>query len=199
MYYGNVTFVMALPRSRTAWIAATFDDPPAHALHDPLKHCASIEDLALLVDNLSRGEYHNEPVIVVDTAAALFYPQINQRFPDARYCFIERGVLDVADSLRRAGQPVQTQVLAEAYDYLRRAQERARIAREFVATVHFDDLNDHATLRNLWRFFGIMHEPDPEHFKDMIATNIQIPFDVQQKQTDRNKVERLMATRHEGW
>jgi hypothetical protein len=33
----------------------------------------------------------------------------------------------------------------------------------------------------------------------MIATNIQIPFDVQQARTDRNKVERLMATRHQGW
>lgn len=196
MYYGNVTFVMCLPRSRSAWIASAFACGAA-TMHDPLKRCASINELGDKVDALLYSG--SGPLIVADTAAALFYPRIAKRFPSARFLFVSRGVQAVANSLANAGQPMNIRALHTAAAYLVDALARANKERRFVHSVGFDQLSDPAELVRLWQFFGCTGPFPAEDFKTACETNVQVPFSVQRAQTDIGKVEQLMATRREGW
>lgn len=59
--YDNVTFLVCLPRSRSAWLAA-FLKPVAWTTHDPLKRCESIDELGLRIDAILAA-YPNQTVI----------------------------------------------------------------------------------------------------------------------------------------
>jgi hypothetical protein len=195
MYYGNVTFVMSLPRSRTAWMAQTFY-PGLYTMHDPLKACESIAELQQFVDSHLHEalEYHREhPVAVIDTSAVFFYPEINLRFPRARYLFVRRRMEDVQHSLAKAGQP--TEMIREANKHYTAARTLANVDKHATMVVQYEDLNDVRVLHNMWRFMGALGDPGEGYFERMLGQNIQIPFEQQQRETDRHKVSRLFATR----
>lgn len=200
MYYGNVTFTMSLPRSRTAWIAEAFASAGgAITMHDPLKRCASIAELGERIDSILKlAVDRDQHMVVVDTAAVFFYPQIAARFPEARFLFIDRVRCAVELSLRNAGRAFDPDALREAEKLLGKAAYRASRGR-FMRRVEFGRLSDTDVLLQLWQFFGFRSPFPREHFKKLAATNIQVPFDQQLIETDLGKVERLFATRHEGW
>lgn len=197
MYYGNTTFVIALPRSRTAWMAETFAQD-AFTMHDPLKECESIGELKNKVDRTlgyvddSRVRIHI-PLIVIDTAAMFFYPEINERFPGARYMFVRRQPNDVMRSLAKAGQP--TQAIAEANKYYNAARGMANVDKHMSMIVQYEDLDNRKVLFNMWRFFGCLDEPPAGWFDEMSAKNVQIPFSEQQRMTNSAKVSKLFGHR----
>lgn len=186
--YDNLTFLMCLPRARSAWLT-TFLKPVAWTMHDPLKTCASIEELGNVVDAaFNKGADH---VFVADTAAVLFHGDLSARFINAKYLFVERSVEAVQASLRRANMAVQPELFdVMAYAY-RHALTIAKARHDLFLEVPFDDIDKR--LLNIWRFVGSGHLLSPEYAERMRQTNIQIPFDEQLRNTDMAKVRRLLS------
>jgi hypothetical protein len=186
--YDNLTFMMCLPRSRSAWLS-TFLKPVAWTMHDPLKQCASVEELGSVIDDAyKRGADH---VFVADTAAVLFSGDLGWRFPNAKYLFVERDPKRVNDSLRRAGMNVQPHfydVMCHAY---RHALLVSKARSDLMLEVPFDDIDKR--LLNIWRFVGSGNLLNAEYAERMKATNVQIPFDEQLRNTDTAKVRRLLS------
>jgi hypothetical protein len=189
MYYGNVTFLLCMPRSRSAWLCE-FLRPVAHTMHDPLKRCASIDELGEMIDGLLRQDPLH-PVFVGDTAATFFHDQIVERFPCARFLFVLRSFEDTAQSLRLLGLPdhglhAARKLLMDALDSI----VRDTCYQKFVG---YDAIN--GELLNIWRFVGGLTELPEDYRKRMIMTKIEVPFSTQNRNTDLGKVSRLFQTR----
>lgn len=189
MRYDNVTFLVCLPRSRSAWLAQ-FLKPVAWTMHDPLKQCASIDELGEKIDCVLNTAGPMHPIFVADTAAVLFFDDIGRRFPDARYLFVERSEHAVAASLQAKGFSGST-ILGEVRDSYARACVRSRARFDFAMHVRFGDID--RRLLNIWRFVGGENLMSMEYAERMRATNIQIPFSEQLANTDRVKVRRLLS------
>lgn len=188
--YDNVTFLICLPRSRSAWLAH-FLKPVAWTMHDPLKQCSSVEELAGKIDRvlfLNPGR----PIFVADTAAVLFFDDISRTFLDAKFLFVERPLNFVLDSLQRAGAEVPAGVAVRyesAYNHARRVSQARR---DFAMEVGFDEIDKR--LLNIWRFVGGEPIMNREYAERMRGHNIQVPFDEQNANTDHHKVRRLLST-----
>lgn len=191
VYYGNLTFMLCLPRSRSKWMAE-FLATGATTMHDPLKKCASIEELGERIDRRLFLD-PDTAVFVADTAAVLFYEQLRARFPGARWLVVSRPVEEVRRSLEAQGVPAEmlhefvlafTEVIAQV------AHTRSR---DFVKLVRYHEID--AELHNVWKFVGVAKPLWPWYVEMMTARNIQVPFHQQQRETDHGKVARLFASR----
>lgn len=187
MQYDNVTFLMCLPRSRSAWLA-TFLKPVAWTMHDPLVECESIDELGCKIDNVLRM-YPGRPMFVADTMGALFFSDISARFINAKYLFVKRDPHDVRRSLSEAGM---SSPILKHVDALQHAESVSRARRDFSMTVDFDDLNNR--LLNIWRFVGDGSFLNRDYALRMSSSNIQVPADEQAQRINHNKVRRLFST-----
>jgi hypothetical protein len=188
--YDNVTFLMCLPRSRSAWLTQ-FLKPVAWTMHDPLKQCASIEELASKIDEvlfLNPGR----PIFIADTAAVLFFGDVSRTFPDAKYLFVDRPLPEVAASLKDEGVDLPPEIGQRYESAFHRALLTSRARCDFRMEVAFDQID--RRLLNIWRFVGGDPIMSREYAERMCGTNIQIPFDQQRSLTDRRKVRRLFST-----
>lgn len=190
--YDNVTFMVCLPRSRSAWLAE-FLKPVAHTMHDPLKQCESIDELGNKLDEILFVRPHR-PVFVADTAAALLFDEISKRFPDAKYLFVERAMPEVIGSVaRQRGFGVfgiqQALHLSESRFWLARNVARAR--HDLMLEVAYKEMDQR--LRNIWRFVGGDALLSPSYAEAMKRRNIQIPFEEQAANTNVRKVRRLLS------
>jgi len=187
--YDNLTFMICLPRSRSAWMSH-FLKPIASTRHDPLKHCASIDELGDVIDRIYDADGRDAPVFIADTAAVLFFDELGARFPNARYLFVERDVARVAESLRKAGMgatPGFYELMARAYAH---ALIVAKARNDFMLEVPFDQID--RRLLNIWRFVGANRLLDLDYAERMKNKNIQIPFDEQIRNTNPAKVGKLL-------
>lgn len=96
----NPFFIIALPRSRTAWLSYFLTSPDCDCLHDPLGQCESLDDLQAMFDN------SQAPLVgCVDTSSPLFFDAIHARWPDSRYLFVFREPAEIVASLNALGLP----------------------------------------------------------------------------------------------
>lgn len=186
--YDNVTFLVCLPRSRSAWLT-TFLKPCAWTMHDPLKQCESIDELGIKIDELLS---HNSDlhIFVADTSAALFFSDIGRRFPDAKYLFVRRSVQDVERSLRNQDQKVGS-TIGYADRCFRNAVRLSSARSDLAMMIDYEKIDDR--LRNIWRFVGNGNLLSPTYAEKMRATNIQIPFSQQHEETDMRKARKLFS------
>lgn len=191
-YTDRLTFVISLPRSRTAWLCEFFK-PYLVTWHDPLKRCASIDELGERVDQaLFNTEARAAKLMIADTAACFFMPQIVQRFPGAKFIVIERQYRDVCRSLTRKGvfsSYMMSLTLGNFIHWDLCLPAKTPYFRYENLNLHLEDLVIHmglldgdwdASTWNEWK-------------KKMIERNIQIPFAQQNAQTNWPKVRKLMA------
>lgn len=87
--------VLALPRSRTKWLAEFLSYNPWICGHDQLQYCQSLDDVATWFTQPNIGS--------VETAAAPFWRLLRKMQPDARIVTVRRPVGEVLDSLARHG------------------------------------------------------------------------------------------------
>lgn len=84
----RLTFLFALPRSRTQWFAEMMGrNPHVTAWHDPSKHCASPKQLVDKIDAfMARSGDH---LFIADTAALMFHSYLTWALPDMTdiYCY----------------------------------------------------------------------------------------------------------------
>lgn len=188
--YDNVTFLLCLPRSRSAWLSM-FLKPVAWTMHDPLKACSSIEELAGKVDEVL---FLNpaRPVFIADTAAVLFFADISKVFLNARFLFIERHLADVSLSLEKQGMEFPPSLGAHYVHAMHMARLTSRARRDFRMEIGFDEIDNR--LLNIWRFVGNGLHMDRAYAERMRGSNIQVPFEEQHAAMDRRKVRRLFST-----
>lgn len=184
--YDNLTFMMCLPRSRSAWLAQ-FLKPVAWTMHDPLVNCASIDEFGSKLDCILAN--YERPVFVADTMAVMFFDQLGARFPDAKYLFVKRDPRDVRSSLRQAGMssPIERQLSAMLH-----AEAVSDARCDLAYKVWFNDLNNR--LLNIWRFVGDGKLLNRDYALNMSTANIQVPPDEQAQRIDHNKVRRLFSS-----
>lgn len=188
--YDNVTFVMCLPRSRSAWLTQ-FLKPVAWTMHDPLKQCESIDELGCKIDTIL-SVHADQPMLIADTAAVLFNAAISARFINAKYLFVRRPTADVAKSLGNAGIAVPHELL-ERYDTdFERALLVCKARRDLMLEVDYSEINQR--LLNIWRFVGNANLLSSEYAERMKGHNIQIPFAEQRAKTDIRKAKRLLSS-----
>ncbi len=167
--------VIALPRSRTAWLAHWLG-----ASHEALSRCGSLDDLT------ADG--------IVDTGSALFFPAIWKRWPDARYLFVFRDLADVIRSaeqvdLPTSGLPALRDRLLDAYTHVQ--------SNENVQAVHFNRLSNLGALEAIWvhlKGAGF----DLKRTTALNRRNIQADLSALFDRMDAGRTQRLLATQGGG-
>lgn len=156
-------FIIALPRSRTAWLSAFLTTDAGKCLHDPLSQCESLDDLKSLMVSY-------EAIGCVDTSSPLFFNAIYARWPDAKYLFVFREPLEIAASLDALGMPsgeVQKMQVRMNSAYLSVRE------RENVRALPYFHLSQLPALGAIWEF--LIGTPfDADRAERMIPMNIQI-------------------------
>lgn len=196
MRYEHVTFMLCLPRSRSKWLTE-YLNPISLTMHDPLKACASIEELRERVD--ARMKYlPSLPIFVADTAAIFFIDQVCEQFPGCRFLFVGRNPLDVHASVMKAGGNAEG--LREAVDAYADALAYVVDRPNRTLYVRFEDVDKEALA--IWNYVGGVfardRPPKPGYTEEMISRNIQLEPSVQRRLVNIGKVTRLFATRTRG-
>jgi hypothetical protein len=140
-------FIVALPRSGTAWLAnfLTFGD--AFCFHEGLFCCDSLDRHDEVLRGVDQSVVGN-----ADTGAIYVLPALYKRYPGAKYVFVIRDPEEVAISLHNIGL-TPTSVPA-MIDYLWWGVTYVKGA----LIVKYDDLFNQITLRKIWAHVGM---PDP--------------------------------------
>jgi hypothetical protein len=192
-YTDRLYFVIAMPRSRTAWLAEFFGKYMC-TWHDPLKNCESIGELHTKVDRALFGtEFRAAKLLIADTAACFFLPKIVERFPGAKFIVIERPYNDVCSSLKRKGV-FSLQMISSAWAYFRGWD--IYLPRQRTVTTAFDFIN--LSLDDMAAFMGLNGDDWNAdewraHKASMIEKNVQVPFATQYAQTNWHKVKKLFV------
>lgn len=158
--------ILALPRSRTAWLSIFLTHSNSFCFHEPLLGCSTVADLEQRF-----REVDTEVVGGADTGAALFLDRIVELMPDIRLAVVERPLEQCAQSLRALGDIdviIATESLRRIQSALDDAKQRYR-----PLVVRFADLNDPDTARALWEHC-IGEGFDPVRFSDLCRFNIEI-------------------------
>lgn len=142
-------FILSLPRSRSAWLAAWLSYNGRPCWHDMLGNVTDAYGLQSLVEKGAVG--------FAETAGSYFPRVLHKTFPKAKFLIVSRNRDDVATSLVRLGKDgvrvadIADQMLTEAIDYLK--------PRALTMHVAFDDLDDFGVLATIWRF--LRNDPFP--------------------------------------
>lgn len=140
-------FIVALPRSGTAWLANFLTWEHSHCFHEGLFGCESLdryEDLLYSVDVPFVGNS--------DTGAIYLLPAIYDRFPSARYIFVVRDIKQIYKSLNKLKLP--SGGLFNMADCLWWGIKS--IPGSLVVT--YETMFNQITLRKIWSHIGL---PDP--------------------------------------
>jgi hypothetical protein len=135
-------FVIALPRSRTAWLCNWLSEV-ADCFHEPLVECAGVPDLQRMLAPYCAGL-----VVVADTGFPFVIEALLDRFPKARFIVVQREAAAVARSLAQLGIPTDDfgkiiRAFERAVSILRRSERST-----FVLDAH--QLDDESVARRLW-------------------------------------------------
>lgn len=197
MYYGNVTFMLCMPRSRSYWLSKLFGGGFADgnygtkAFHEPLSNCESIKELGALIDG-HLCAHQTRPMFIADTSAVFFFDSIVQRFPRCKFLVVKRNYHDVYTSLEKAGFSPTPSSLMLSFNALNRCVHKLRQGHNYSFETHYHSLNNN--LMDIWRFVGDV--ADPTHlFPWMIDTNLQRTMQELSRDTNPAKVERLFKTK----
>jgi len=187
MSYGHVTFLLCLPRSRSAWLAQFMRPYCAASWHNPLQQCASVEELGQKVDAItSPGR-----VFIADVAAIFFFERLLVRFPGAKYIVVHRPAREIDNSMKKLGIRPPLDLRAAEKQLIEMANSIRM--RDDVMTGTFFELNSAEIMRAICRFAtGIV--PPFEYYRRMSKTNVQVPIAEQIKRTDIAKQRALFST-----
>lgn len=101
--------MMALPRSRTAWLAHYLNyplaRPPLAIGHEILAECDTVDKFI--------NSYKNGMIGTVETAAGVIWRIVKQELPDLQLVLIRRPLVEVFRSARKKGFNVDLSFLAE--------------------------------------------------------------------------------------
>jgi len=150
-------FILALPRSRTAWLSNWFTTETSYCSHDPSRFCKGPQDLKkLLHKGDSYGpweglEYEVSPKRdyygSADSVNGWWFESLLRLYPHAKFALINRDINEVQASCERIfGDPCDKELdaLVSIHDDLR--------SRDDIKVVDFDSLNHPGVLQDLQRW-----------------------------------------------
>lgn len=186
--YDNVTFMLCLPRSRSAWLAQFFLTY-IPAMHDTLGRCESIDEFKREVD-AKIGWATEVPVFVAETAGIFVWNQMYDAFPHARFLFVDRNAAHVRSSLRtNKMSSASVSMMSQRFDA---AKQALYFRGAYSLCVPYERIN--AELRNIWRFVGMSKLFDERYAQQAMEHNYQVPVDVQRARMDPSKFNKLLAS-----
>lgn len=148
----------SFPRSRTAWVSMLF----SHGL----------------VDCVHEGFHIPQPsatpiVGAIDTALILHPQTVKERFPLARYAFIDRPIKDAVAALERFEYPGKDKALDVEGMLIEHRQSFLDTFNPFI--VQYADLDNYEGCNNLFRFcVAGAFDLDPYWFRRVDRMDIQI-------------------------
>jgi len=137
-------FIVALPRSGTAWLSNFLTWGNSFCFHEALYGCCSLDRYEEILVNTG-ARYAGG----AETAAASLLPAIYDRFPSAKYVFVMRDVDDICASLGRINidsQGVKNMVMPFWWGL-------DNVANSLV--VQFESLFISTTMHKIWNHIGI--------------------------------------------
>ncbi len=154
-------FVVALPRSRTAWLSTFLGYQGRRVGHDLIVRCDSIAEFD---EAMTRHDG------TCETGAAMGWKLIRTMWPKSKIIVVNRPIDEIVKSCAVKGLAVDRQVLEERQVML---QMLSRCAG--VHSVDFDDLNSSDVCK--WIFEHLLEiEFDKQWWMDLRHKNIQIDF-----------------------
>jgi hypothetical protein len=151
--------ILALPRSRTAWLSHFLSYPPKRCGHDIGADSSSVKDFLIRLSQLDG---------TVETGAVIGWKLIRRLIPQATIIVIKRPISEIRESLARFGiKPIKGELET------RRAMLDECAASPGVTSFDFDELNDPLVCR--WIFetcLGFWLEP--KWYRKLSHANIQI-------------------------
>lgn len=180
MNYSHVTFLLCLPRSRSAWLAKFVEPGCAASWHCPLQNCASISELRARIDAFAPGQ----PIFVADVAALFFFQHLLVQFPGAQYLVVHRPSHEVEASMSRVNIKPPLNVRAAEKQLLGIAA-MIRLRREVMSGTYFE-LNSEGHLGAIYKFVTGQY-PTPHYVRTMMRRNVQRSVAEQILTTDFHK------------
>lgn len=157
--------IMALPRSRTAWLARFLSYRDWSCGHDEIRHARGMDDLASWLSQPNTG--------TVETGAAPFWRTLRKLRPDARVVIVRRPVEDVVASVLRTGPAFDQVALCAAMRRLDHKLDQVERRWPGALVVPFRDLADEATCARIFEHC-LPHRHDPTWWRTWSTINIQI-------------------------
>jgi hypothetical protein len=158
--------VLALPRSRTAWLSRFLTYGDWMCGHEELRHTRSLNDVTAWFSQPNIG--------TAETAAAPWWRMLDRFAPGARILIVRRPVSEVVDSLMNIpGLFFDRAVLERTISKLDRKLDQIKARRDNVLSVNFDDLNDETVCAAAFEHC-LPHAHDHEHWARLAPVNVQI-------------------------
>lgn len=182
--YDNVTFMFCMPRSRSAWMCEFLRAGCSQTHHDPMKNCASVDELGEMID---QALFLNRelPIFIADTSLVLAYDQVIKRFPGARYLVVARDPGAVISSLARHGRGMEPHLFTAYLDAMENAIYALKAAGAMCLLLRYEMID--ARLDTIWRGVCGNKLLDPTYAQEIVRANIQVPFADQSRMCDPAK------------
>ena len=165
---GTPFLVLALPRSRTAWLSRFLSYGEFHCAHEQARHIRSLEDVRSWLSQDFTG--------AAETSVARWWRLIRHLRPDLRIVTVRRPVEQVVESLMRLDLrgifAFDRDRLAREMQRLSRALDRVENSAGDVLSVGFDDLADEAACRRVFEHC-LPYQYDPLWWEELAPINVQ--------------------------
>jgi hypothetical protein len=166
--------IMALPRSRTAWLAKFLSYGTWYCGHDQLKYARSIDDVKTWLSIPEVG--------TVETAASSHWRLAINLCPSLRIVTIRRRRLDVLDSLERLngelkafGLNIDRERIIKVLAALDRKLDQVEYRVSNVTRIEYSELSTMEGLKKVWQA-TLPYPFDAQWASAYQDINIQIPF-----------------------
>ena len=103
-------FVLARPRSRTAWLSVFLQGAGVPCLHEGWKYATTAQELRRLMQEQGDG-----PVVNSDCSNIFFLEDLRQEFPEAKYLVIDHDEPSIVNSLKSSYGDVDYTDIMRAY------------------------------------------------------------------------------------
>lgn len=133
--------VMALPRSRTAWLSKLLSYGEWHCGHEEVRHMRNLDDVRAWLSQPCTG--------TAETSIAPWWRLIQKIAPDARIVVVRRPVAEVLDSLSRVCS-FDAQIMASGLRRLDAKLDQIETRLKNVVSVRYEDLSSEATCRRVF-------------------------------------------------
>lgn len=173
-------FILGYPRSRTAWLSCALSTGPVRCIHEALKGCVSLDELAAKLTSTS-AEYAGSS----DSANALLINPILARWPSARLVVITRDTDSVAKSWRRLGISLPEDFDQTIFPLIQHGIDRA--LQHGALNVAFEAIGDPETGRRIWEHCAPGQPFDAERWSSMDTLKIELKNDVGRAQLAANR------------
>lgn len=176
-------FILALPRSRTAWLANFLTYGPSFCFHEGLVGCQSISDLRRKMASIDSEVVGNS-----DCGNILLIDHIVKEFPNAKFVVIHRDLQDVEKSLFDIGLDCN-QYIHDAFSAIKRLKIEAM-------HVNYDDIGLREC-RAIWQWC-VGTEMNDDRYYLLNKLDIQIfPEDlVIQVSQEKDSMNKLIEVMH---